>query len=169
MIRQHISCWFFGIVGSLLSIFLFFHSQLYSEAILYFYYVIMGFYGYFLWSQKDSKNESFILSVNEFKFFTHFICFSICSFFALGMAWLFDTYTDADRPYLDAFTTVFSFFATYLEAKKVLSGWLYWIVINGITILLYTSKGLDIYAALTVVYFLMSFVGYYQWRRTIGS
>lgn len=84
------------------------------------------------------------------------------------MAWFFDTYTNADKPYLDAFTTIFSFLATYLEARKVVSAWLYWIVLNGVTALLYFSKGLDIYAGLSVVYFIMSFVGYVRWKRSMA-
>jgi nicotinamide mononucleotide transporter len=87
---------------------------------------------------------------------------------ALILAWFFDTYTDADKPYLDAFTTIFSFLATYLEAKKVLSAWVYWIVINGLTITLYYSKGLDYYSGLTVVYFVMSFVGYMRWKKELA-
>ncbi|MGB1306957.1 MAG: nicotinamide mononucleotide transporter, partial [Flavobacteriales bacterium] len=54
LIRQNILCWWFGIVGSLLSIFLFYHTKLYSEAILYTYYVLMGFYGYYSWNNNKS-------------------------------------------------------------------------------------------------------------------
>jgi hypothetical protein len=34
------------------------------------------------------------------------------------LAYIFESYTNADKAYLDAFTTIFSFLATYLEAKK---------------------------------------------------
>jgi nicotinamide mononucleotide transporter len=84
------------------------------------------------------------------------------------LAWFFNSYTDAERPYIDSFTTVFSFLATFLEAKKVLSSWKYWIVINGVTIGLYFDKGLDIYAGLILVYFIMSFVGYFKWKKLMA-
>lgn len=167
LIKQNILCWLFGIVGSTLSIFLFYHTKLYSEAILYVYYVVMGVYGYYLWSQKSDNhsNESISLTVSDKGIFFHIFCIIITSVFALALAWFFDSYTDADWPYLDAFTTTFSFLATYLEARKVLSGWIYWIIINGLTIGLYYNKDLDFYSGLTLIYFVMSFVGYFRWKK----
>ena len=47
--------WIFGILGSLVSIFLFYQTQLYSEAVLYSYYVVMGFYGWWRWSEPGNK------------------------------------------------------------------------------------------------------------------
>ena len=164
LIRQNILCWWFGIAGSLLSIFLFYHTKLYSEAILYAYYVVMGVYGYYVWSNKKSKGD-LLLTISQRGFWFHFKAVILSSFLAILLAWYFDKFTDASSPYLDAFTTIFSFFATYLEAKKVLSTWIYWIFINGLTIGLYLSKGLDIYSALSFVYFVMSFVGYFRWKK----
>ena len=62
-------------------------------------------------------------------------------------------------------TTIFSFIASYLEAHKILGGWLYWIVINAVSVILYFERGLQIYAALMVVYFGLSVVAYFSWRK----
>lgn len=166
LIKERIECWIFGILGSLLSIFLFVHTKLYSEAILYSYYVVVGFYGYYLWSRK-SKDDS-LLRISDVNPTNHVYYILSSCVLAFSLAWFFNTYTDAERPYIDSFTTVFSFLATFLEAKKVLSSWKYWIVINGFTIGLYFDKGLDIYAGLILVYFIMSFVGYFKWKKLIA-
>ena len=166
LIKERIECWIFGILGSLLSIFLFVHTKLYSEAILYSYYVVVGFYGYYLWNRK-SKDDS-LLRISDVNSTNHvYYILSSCAL-AFSLAWFFNSYTDAERPYIDSFTTVFSFLATFLEAKKVLSSWKYWIVINGFTIGLYFDKGLDIYAGLILVYFIMSFVGYFKWKKLMA-
>jgi nicotinamide mononucleotide transporter len=168
LINQRIICWVFGIVSSLLSIFLFYHSQLYSEAILYSYYVVMGFYGFYLWNKKEENLElKSVLRIRELAIKYHLYFLMICLTLSMLLAYIFESYTNADKAYLDAFTTIFSFLATYLEAKKILSAWIYWIVINGVTIVLYLSKDLDVYAGLSVVYFVMSFVGYYRWKQAI--
>ena len=168
LIKQHIICWIFGIIGSLLSIFLFFNSQLYSEAILYSYYVFMGFYGFYLWNQKEENEEhSLVLKIKELAFKFHLYFLIICLMLSFLLAYILEAYTNADKAYLDAFTTIFSFLATYLEAKKILSAWIYWIVINGLTIVLYYSKDLDVYAGLSVLYFVMSFVGYNRWKKAM--
>jgi len=164
---ERIECWFFGILASLLSIYLFYHTKLYSEAILYFYYVGMGFYGYFLWRQKTETN-TLVVTINEHKPIRHFYYILTSSLFAVVLAAFFDSYTDAERPYVDAFTTVFSFLATYLQAKKVLSSWKYWILINSVTVWLYFSKGLEIYAMLMLVYLTMSVLGLIKWKKALG-
>jgi len=169
LIKENIFCWLFGIVGSALSIVLFYHSKLYSESILYSYYVVIGFYGFYLWSRKnkDDLGKTNFLNISDRGLIFHIYSISAASILALILAWFFDNYTDADWPYLDAFTTSFSFLATYLETKKILSSWVYWIIINGTTIGLYYSKGLDYYSGLTLVYFIMSFVGYMRWKRVM--
>ena len=166
LIRQNILCWWFGITGSLLSIFLFYHTKLYSEAILYSYYVLMGFYGYYSWN-KNKSNNNLTLAVSEKTISFHLMAIVSSTLTAICLGWYFENYSDAKSPYLDALTTIFSFFATYLEAKKILSAWIYWIIINGLTIVLYFTKGLEIYSALSVIYFVMSFVGYVKWKKTL--
>lgn len=159
LIRQNILAWPLGIVGSLLSIYLFTESKLYSEAILYGYYVLIGFYGWWNWSRPKGE-----LLITTWKPRLHGFTIVIGAMLSLGLGYFFTHFSDADKPYLDATTTIFSFIASILEARKVLSTWIYWIIINGVTVGLYFSKSLDIYAAVMVIYFVMSIVGYRQWR-----
>ena len=53
MINQKILAWPFGILGSLISIYLVWEQSLYSESILYSYYVFMGIYGWIHWTKKN--------------------------------------------------------------------------------------------------------------------
>ena len=160
LIRQNIWCWPLAIVSGLLSIYLFMESKLYSESILYGYYVLISCYGWWNWSRPKTA-----LKVTTMHGKYHIIGIVSCAAIALGLGYFFKNHTDADKPFLDATTTVFSFFASILETRKILAGWIYWIVINGVTVGLYFSKSLDIYAGLMVVYFMMSIVGYLEWRK----
>ena len=54
---------------------------------------------------------------------------------------------------------------TFLVARKVLSNWLYWVVIDAVSVYLYWSRGLDIYALLMLVYTGMAVYGYLQWKK----
>ena len=163
VIRENIWCWLFGIIGSLVSIYLFIETKLYSESILYSYYVIMGIYGWRKWSSSNKGNQ---LRVSEVSLLVHggWIIFSTSLAIALG--WLFSNHTDANNPYFDAFTTVFAFLATYFEAIKLRSAWLYWIVINGLSVWLYMQRGLEIYSGLMLIYFILSFVGLLKWQKS---
>ncbi len=162
LIREKIICWPFGIAGSLLSIYLFIDGKLYSEAFLYTYYVGMGIWGWIRWHQRDAAQHN---PVVHYALPTHLLIVFFASAGAIALGWFFASYTDAQRPYIDAFTTSFSFAATYMEVKKVLETWGYWIVLNLASIWLYHDRSLDIYAGLTVIYAVLSVVGLVQWLR----
>jgi nicotinamide mononucleotide transporter len=74
-------------------------------------------------------------------------------------------FTDAARPLIDSFTTIFSFIATYLTIKKWLNNWIYWIVIDVVTTYLYVSRELYLYAGLMAVYSVIALYGYLQWKK----
>ena len=59
--KQQRFCWVLGGFASLISIFLFVHVRLYSEAVLYFVYVIMAFIGWKAWKQNSSAQGGEIL------------------------------------------------------------------------------------------------------------
>jgi len=162
LIRERIICWPFGIAGSVLSIYLFVDGKLYSEAVLYSYYVFMGAWGWLRWSRREASDHNPVVS---FGLSSHLAIIALFGFGALVLGGGFSHYSDAQRPYIDAFTTAFSFAATYLEVKKVLETWYYWIVLNLATIWLYLDRSLDIYAALVWVYAILSVWGFIQWRR----
>jgi len=162
LIREKVIAWPFGIAGSLLSIYLFVDSKLYSEAFLYGFYVVAGFWGWIRWSRRVAAHHN---PVVRYRLPAHAVIILVASVVALTLATVFSTYTDAQRPYIDAFTTAFSFAATYMEVKKVLETWVYWIVLNVASIWLYMDRSLDIYAALICVYALLSVWGLVQWSR----
>jgi len=164
LIKENIYCWFFGITGSLVSIFLFYRIGLYAESILYCYYVLIGFYGYQLWNSKANAQELPIIDVLPKQHFSYILIGVVT---ALCLGYFLENYTEASKPYLDAFTTIISFIASYLEAKKILSGWYYWIIVNGVTLGLYLNKELYIYFILTLLYFALSFYGLREWNRKI--
>lgn len=167
LIKENIICWYFGVAGSLVSIFLFYQVTLYSEAILYLYYVVIGIYGFYLWKKQAGNQQASHITNIGIK--ANVIYIFVGALLSATLGYIFDTYTDASNPYLDATTTVFSFIASYLEARRILVGWIYWIVINGVTLFLYLNKDLNIYVLLTLVYFVFSFIGYREWRGKLIS
>ena len=74
----------------------------------------------------------------------------------------------SERTYLDAFTTVFSFIATYWLTQKRLEHWLYWIVIDFASIFLYGSRGYNLYAILFLIYTIIAFLAYFRWKREMS-
>ena len=146
LIRERIICWLFGIISSLTSILLFYRTGLYSESTLYIYYVIVGVYGFIYWKKLNNKDKQF--TVTDLTIRTYVFLIILGELLSLILGYIFDSYTNASSPYLDAHTTMFSFIASYLEVKKYLASWKFWMVINTATIILYIDKDLNLYTGL---------------------
>jgi len=162
LVKENIWCWPFAILSSLLSIYLFVEAKLYSEAFLYFFYILFGIYGWYKWSAKENGAS---LSISKLDPKIHALWIGIGIILAFVLGYLFQTYTDAEKSFIDSNTTIFSFIASYLEAHKYLYAWIYWIILNAVSVWLYFTQGLTIYAGLMVVYFIMSGVGLWNWSR----
>jgi nicotinamide mononucleotide transporter len=163
LVREHIACWAFGIVGCMLSIYLFADARLYSEAILYFFYTVMGVWGWAHWHRHAARDSNPV--VRRRRAF-HLVAILAACILATALGHAMAVYSDAERPLFDAFTTVFSFLGTYLEITKVLEAWLYWLVINLASVWLYHDRSLDIYALLIGFYSILSVWGFLSWRRS---
>lgn len=162
LIRENIWCWFFGILGSAITVVLFFYTKLYLESLLNIYYVAAGFYGYYFWKNKSGK----VPDVIEWKWTNHLIglIFVVGSYMILWP--LMAQYTDSPRPHMDTLLAVASFLATFMEARKVLSTWVYWFIINGASIWLQMDRGLHFYAIVSLVYTIMCIPGYFSWKKS---
>ena len=161
--QKSIWCWLMGIIGSALSIYLFYNAGLYAESILFSYYIIMGVYGWIQWTKEDSLKED--LLIEEKKLSWHFKILVLGYLASAALFFVLKNYTDALMPLLDSFTTVFSFIATWMVARRLLENWIYWIAIDALTVYLYSSRGLNLYAGLSAIYTIMAIYGYLQWSK----
>jgi len=163
LMRENIWCWLFGIISSLLSIWLFWYSKLYAESFLYLYYVLMGIYGWYYWSKHLKETDE--LKIRDYTFQKTGFLILLGIIGTAILSFLFQKFTDAARPLVDSATTIFAFIATYLQTQKILSNWLFWIVINGVSVWLYYDRGLNWYAGLMGIYLVLSVLGYIGWQK----
>lgn len=162
LVREHVACWAFGIAASLITVFLYVDKKLYLEAILNVYYVLAGVYGWWYWS----KRKGVSVPVTEWDFKPHAVGLTACALLSAGAGYWMHLHTDSPRPYVDAALTVFSFLATWMEARKVLSGWYYWLVINAVSVWLQWDRELYLFTAHSVLLTVLCVAGYWSWRKT---
>jgi nicotinamide mononucleotide transporter len=160
--KKNLWCWPAGILGSGLSIVLFIQSKLYAEAVLFAYYVIMGFYGLYNW--RANETETHEIKIDTWNLKSHFKTLVTGYLLTLGLFYFLSEFTDAEMPLLDSFTTIFSFIATWMVAKRLLENWIYWIGINALSVYLYFSRELYLYSILVAFFVFMSIYGYNKWR-----
>ncbi|MDM5272153.1 nicotinamide riboside transporter PnuC [Sulfurovum sp. zt1-1] len=158
-------CWVSGFFSTLIYTILFWEGQLLSSALLNFYYMGMSIYGFILWKRGTGKGDE-ELPITSWPLSKHIIGIVIAMLFGLVVGYLLTTYTSARLPYLDATVMVFSIFATWMLAQKILANWLYWIFIDTAAITLYWSTGYYVTIILFMVYVMLSVYGYISWRKS---
>ncbi|MFN3917491.1 MAG: nicotinamide riboside transporter PnuC [Flavobacteriales bacterium] len=161
--KENIWCWPASLTGVTIYIFLCFQANLYSEMILQVFYFVMAFYGWSEWLKRKKQLES--NPIVSRKITQHVLGIIAIILITLVAGYSLKTYTNAALPYLDAFTSVASIYATYLVAKKVLENWLYWIVIDLVSVYIYTNRQLAMTALLYLFFVIIAIYGYYVWRK----
>ncbi|MGB0495193.1 MAG: nicotinamide riboside transporter PnuC [Kangiellaceae bacterium] len=164
-IRESIWCWPAAFFSTSIYAWLFFDVNLFMESLLNAYYLLMAIYGWNQWSSNDGYDQDKRLNITTWTLKSHVIIIISLSFSVLVIGQLLMAFTSQDFAYLDSFTTLFALVATFMVTKKVLENWLYWIVINIVSIYLFASKGLVLTALLFVIYVILAILGWIKWSQ----
>jgi nicotinamide mononucleotide transporter len=167
-IRQSILTWPVGLLTSVLYVWVFFVSKLYADMGLQVYYVVISIYGWYEWLRGNQSNHSEPIQVSRLSVKLGF-SLSIVSLFLFLLIWfVLKNYTDSTVPMADAFATALSIVATWMLARKILEHWLVWIFVDAFSIGLFWYKDLLPTVILFVVYTVMAYVGYREWKRELN-
>lgn len=166
-IRESIWCWLFGVLSPALFIIVFYDAGLFWETLLQFFYIAVAIYGFFSWRGVPAGGKQKTIVV--WKPSHHLAVITLTAALALAGGLWMSRVPDAALPYLDAFTSIFAVLATFMVAWKVLSNWLYWIVIDLASMWLYVQRDLYQSAALFGFYVILAIIGYLTWRRSYRS
>ena len=128
-----------------------------AEAALQAFYVVFAGYGAWLSSSaQDWTPQSEPLT-------WHLTATCITAAVTLATAWGLRRWTRSTLPLADAFTTIFSLWATWLMVQNHHANWAYWIAIDAVAIVLYAKRGLPLGAALYAIYLAMAVMGWFGW------
>ncbi|HIG67264.1 MAG TPA: nicotinamide riboside transporter PnuC [Porticoccaceae bacterium] len=161
--RENSLCWYCAFFSTALYVWIFGDVSLYMESALNVYYMGMAIYGWFQWQRGGINHEG--LDIIRWTAKQHVLAVFAIALAALVSGYLLSIGTDAKLPYMDSLTTWGSILTTVMVARKVLENWLYWIVINSISIYLYLDRGLEQTAAMFMLYLVLATMGYYAWRK----
>ncbi len=163
-IREKAGLWIFGFFASLLYIWVFYHSKLYAEISLQFYYLFVSVYGWISWQQKSETTQSKVLQITTLsknQYIPYFLgTIGVFLIYYVVLRFL----TDSPVPVADSVVGSLSIIATWMLARKKIENWLVWILADAFACGLYFYKGLYPTAILFVVYTVMAVVGYFQWK-----
>ena len=176
LIKEHVLTFPIGMLYASVTVFVVARALLYADVVLNLYYVLMNAYGWYYWvyGGKQLRASQGELLPQRLARSTLIRLLAITLIGSVIMGFYFARYTQADMAYVDSLTTVASFVAMWMSARKFLSSWVAWFLIDVVQIGLYvvkgmsTDSGLFLYAGLYGVYLLMAVWGWLQWRQRLA-
>lgn len=160
---EKISCWYAAFLSTLIFLFLFWDVNLLMESALQVYYLAMAVYGWWQWRHGQRDDGS--LAISRWGARQHLIAVSGVLVLSGVSGYALSQYTEASWPYLDSFTTWGAVLTTWMVARKILENWLYWIVIDSLSIFLYLDRELYLTAGLFAAYVVIVIFGFVTWTR----
>jgi nicotinamide mononucleotide transporter len=165
-IKQDIWLWPIGIITAGFYVIVYYYSKFYADMSLQFYYIVVSIYGWYWWVHGTKERAEIPVTHTPRLVLRNVLIISCILMVALG--YFLKYYTDSPVPWGDAFTTAFSITATWMLARKYLEQWLFWIVVNAVSIYLYIEKELYPTSVLFFVFLSLAIVGYIQWRKSMN-
>ena len=177
LIKEHVLTFPIGMLYASVTVIVVARALLYADVVLNLYYVVMNAYGWYYWvyGGKQLRASQGELLPQRLARSTLIRLLGITLIGSVVMGFYFARYTQAEMAYADSLTTVASFVAMWMSARKLLSSWVAWFVIDVVQIGLYVVKGtnansgLFLYAGLYGVYLLMAVYGWLQWRQRMAE
>ena len=162
-IRQSILCWYAAAISVLLFMVVLWQKRLLMDSALQIYYLVMAGYGWWCWRQPKTSTSS--VTIQQWPFWRHILILALVSAVSLPVGWAMANWTEAKLPYLDTWTTLASIITTWMVVRKLLESWLYWVLIDSISIYLYWDRELYQTMVLFIGYVILAVFGWYTWNK----
>jgi nicotinamide mononucleotide transporter len=164
VVRQHIANWPVGIVNVLLLMVTFWTAGLYADAGLQVVYVVLGCYGWWVWSTGARRETLPVRRTRPAEWWALAVAGVLLT---IVLAVLLDRVMHSTVPVADAVTTMLSLLATYGQSRKLLENWWLWIAADVIYIPLYAYKHLYLTTVLYVAFLALCVAGLRSWRTDL--
>ncbi|MGA0384905.1 MAG: nicotinamide riboside transporter PnuC, partial [Flavobacteriaceae bacterium] len=150
-------------------LFLFYIDSLLGVIIIYAYYSIMSFYGWYEWSRvQDQKKVRQISRVNEKEKRIAFVLI-IATMIVMYAVYRLTGTPIASSNGIDILSSGLFFTAMWLMALKKLENWTLWIIANCISVPLYAYRGWGMLSLQYVIFTVLAIQGYNQWKKSLDS
>lgn len=163
--KENIWCWLCAFISSAIYVYLFWQVGLFMESMLNVFYISMALAGWLQWRYGGDKHEG--LSIKTLRAWQHGLILLLILLLAWLNGWYMQNYTAAAWPYVDSFTTWASILTTFMVIYKILENWIYWFVIDALSIYLYLDRGLYLTVLLFLIYLVIVVFGFISWRNRL--
>lgn len=167
--KEHIGVYPTGIVATLITMYLFYIDRLLGDMLMNAYYSLMSVYGWYEWSRVAENvkvRQISHISRRERKISLILIVLTMCVTYTI---YRLTNTTIAPSNWVDILSSGLFFTAMWLMALKKIENWTLWIIANCISIPLYAYRGWGMLSLQYIIFTILAFQGYSQWKKSLGS
>ncbi len=162
-IRRQIACWLAAFVASGLFVVVFVDAGLVFQPWLQVFYMVMAVYGYLKW-RSGAKNRA---RLGYWGWRNNLIAAAVLLVVSVPVTIAARPYSDSSLLFFDVLTALAAPLATFMQARKYIGNWIWWMALDSVYVALYLERDLYYTAALSLLYLALSFSGYRAWRKAL--
>lgn len=150
---------------------LFFGVNLYADATLQIIFLLLSIYGWVYWVKGKKKAATRTVGLPEklpVRYSTwkeNLVLLPATIVLTVVCALVLKTYTNDTSYWFDGAILMVSVLATYLQAKKCIDSWFWWMAVDIVSVPLYFYKGLNMTGILYIVFFAICVKGLVDWVK----
>lgn len=182
---------YFGLINVTLFAIIFYQIQLYANLLLQIFFWLMNIYGLYEWGKSNSNDELLVIRWLKLPqlFFTILVSVLAISILAMYINPFFNMLTliavklmqaivptitmpalqPDPYPLMDAAVTVLSIVAMVQMTRKLVENWILWVLIDLISIILYSKQGVYFMALEYVLLTIIALNGSIAWIKSAQS
>lgn len=164
-VRRHIACWPMSFIASAIFVVVFLDAGLIFQPWLQVFYMVMAVYGFSKW-RRGAKNRA---RLGYWGWRNNLIAVAVLLAVSLPVTILGAQYSDSSLFFVDVVTVLGAPLATFMQARKYIGSWIWWMALDSIYVALYLERGLYFTAALYASYLVLAWVGYRSWRKALPA
>ena len=159
--RQNFFCWMAGIANVLIFAWIFFNSKIYANMSLQIIYLIISIYGLYVWMSKKPNVAVKISKMDNSYRLLMVVFISILT----AISYLILSNTNSTTLFVDSFTAAAGLIATWMQARKYIENWLFFIPTDIILTIMFYTQELYVTSALFAIYTLIAIGAYFNWLK----
>ena len=165
--RNSVHMWWTGILGCALFSVVFFIARLYADALLQVYFIGTSAVGWWQWTSGGRSGKE--LYATHIGWSRILLVALAATVIAAGYGYALWRFTDAFAPFIDSLILALSVSAQFLLMYRKYESWWFWLVVNTLSVALFSFRGLWITAALYTAFWIIAVVALVRWRRLVAS
>lgn len=171
-----------GIISTALYVYILFVFGLLGDCMINVYYTVMSIYGWILWAKNSKDHVHVEVSWATKKEWIYGSILFVLSLILVTVVYYYKPFIDNKfsmenvnlglyhldwANWLDVFTTSIFLVGMWFMAKRRIENWIFWIIGDFICIPMMIYKGLGITSVQYMVFTVMAFIGYFEWKKTL--